>query len=398
MFFEDVELAPTDAVFGLNKIYNKDSRENKIYLVVGIYMDEDLNKNVMQTVQKAQEIILEEQNVGNYLPVAGDPAFIKNYGKLLFSENHFEKFEKRICGFQTVGGTSALRVGADFLRQTVSDTFFLPDPSWPNHVPIFQRAGFQIDKYSYYDSQEKKIDFDRCVEALSKMTEKSLVLFHVCCHNPTGCDFTKEQWKKIAEIVKEKNHLPFFDFAYQGFAEGIEEDRFAIELFVEEEIDFLLAATCSKNFSLYRQRVGGLYVFCSNSSIRDNVQSQIGTIIRANYSNPPSFGANVVSAILEDPSLKKEWLAELSSMRKRMETMRKQFADALCNKAKHRDFSSLYNHKGMFSYCGLEKEEVETLISEYGIYMLHTGRVNVCGLNDKNIDYVIDSILKVADK
>lgn len=398
MFFENVKKAPKDAIFGLNEAYLADKREDKVYLAVGIYMDEHLNKPTMKAVQHAQNKIVNEENVANYLPVAGDATFINEYAKLIFGKDLYDFYRDRLCGFQTVGGTSALRIGADFIFQEVGKKIYFPDPTWPNHYPIFQRAHLEIEEYPYYDLATNSVKAQALINSFANLPEKSVLLFHICCHNPTGCDLTEDEWRGIAKIIKEKKHLPFFDFAYMGFNKGIEKDRFPLELFLEAEIEFLVAASCSKSFSLYCQRVGALYVFSSNSKEKENVQSQIGKIIRANYSNPPAFGAHVVSTILKDPKLRQEWEEELNSMRYRIESMREKFAKGLMEKAKHRDFSPILDHRGMFSYCAISLEDVDQLIKEYGIYTVMQGRVNVCGLNDNNLPYVIDSMIKIADK
>lgn len=398
MYFDNVDAAPMDAVFGLNKIYNEDPRKDKVYLVVGIYMDEHLNKDVMPSVQKAQKEVVNELTSANYLPFHGNKDFVKNYGKLVFGDHLFEKHEKRICGFQAVGGTGGLRIGGEFINKYVSKKIYFPTPTWANHKQIFEAAGFTIEEYPYYDPKENKVDVEAFLNTVSSLPEKSVLLLHAACHNPTGCDISKDDWKKLATIIKEKKHLPFLDFAYQGFKENLEKDRYPVELFVEQEIDFLVCGSCSKNFSMYCQRIGGLFIFCSDPKVKDNVHSQVGKTVRSNYSNPPAFGAAVVNKVLSDATLKEEWKNELATMRDRISTMRKQFVDGLTANAKHRDFSSLYDHQGMFSYCGLQKEEVQTLIEDYGIYMLFSGRVNVCGLNNNNIDYVVESILKVCDK
>lgn len=398
MFFGNVDAAPMDAVFGLNKVYNEDPRTDKVYLVVGIYMDEHLNKFVMPSVQKAQNEIVRKLTDANYLPFHGDKDFVRNYGMLIFGDELYTKNEKRISGFQAVGGTGGLRIGGDFLSKYVSKKIYVPNPTWANHNQIFEAAGFTVKEYPYYDPKANKVDEEAFLNAISSLEEKSVILLHATCHNPTGCDLSDEGWKKLVAIVKEKKHLPFLDFAYQGFKDNLEKDRYPVELFAKEEIDFLVCGSCSKNFSMYCQRVGGLYIFCADPKVKDNVHSQLGKIVRSNYSNPPAFGAAVVNRVLSDSSLKQEWRNELATIRDRISTMRKRFVDGLVLNAKHRDFTSLYDHQGMFSYCGLRKEEVEVLIKKYGIYMLYSGRVNVCGLNDDNIEYVVESILKVCDK
>jgi aspartate/tyrosine/aromatic aminotransferase len=395
--FENVKKASKDAIFGLNETYRADTRKNKVYLAVGIYMDEHLNKPLMQVVKKAQEQVINQETVANYLPVPGNPAFIEEYGKLLFGQ-FYEDYKERLSGFQTVGGTSALRMGADFLFQEVSKTVYFPDPTWPNHYPIFERAGFNVEHYPYYSFEANALETTTLVEKLKSIPSKSIILFHTCCHNPTGSDLTEDEWRGLLPIIKEKGHLLFFDFAYMGFNRGVKQDRFPLELFIEAGVSFLVAASCSKSFSLYCQRLGALYVFSSNKKEKEHIDSQIKKIIRASYSNPPAHASYIVAKILKDQKLKEQWIAELDLMRHRIETMRKKFADGLVKKAKHKDFSPIYKHKGMFSYCALSLEEVDQLIKEYGVYTLMQGRVNICGLNDKNIDYVIDSMIKVADK
>lgn len=395
--FENVKKASKDAIFGLNETYKADTRDNKVYLAVGVYMDDKLNKPIMKAVEKAQQQVISRETVANYLPVPGNPVFIEEYGKLLFG-NFYETYRDRLSGFQTIGGTSGLRIGADFLFQEVSDTVYFPDPTWPNHYPIFERAKFTIKHYPYYNFEINGLDSNVLLEKLKTIPDKSILLFHACCHNPTGSDLTEEEWRGLLPIIKEKKHVPFLDFAYMGFNRGVDQDRFPVELFIEAEVNFLVAASCSKSFSLYCQRLGALYVFSSNKKEKQNIDSQIKKIIRASYSNPPAHGSYIVATILKDPKLKEMWINELDSMRFRIESMRKKFADGLVKKAKNKDFSPIYKHKGMFSYCALSLDEVDELIEKYGVYTLMQGRVNICGLNDQNIDYVVDSMITVADK
>jgi aspartate/tyrosine/aromatic aminotransferase len=394
-FFERVALAPADAIFQLTIAFMEDPRPHKVNLSVGLYRDEKLETPVLKTVKAAEKYLLSHEMTKEYLPISGDPVYIEESGRLIFGNELWKEHHGKICGMQTPGGTGALRVGGDFVRKEAADTIAIPEPTWPNHPGVFKQCGFKIHPYSYYDLKKEQLDSDAIFEMLKKIPEKSAVLFHACCHNPTGADLIKEEWEKAAEIVKKRELLPFFDFAYQGFGKGIDKDAFAIRLFVKKSIECVVASSYSKNFGLYSERVGSVFVVTSSEDAAKNVLSKIKIFARTSYSNPPKHGAAVVAHILSNAELKQEWAKEVDAMRHRLEALRKEFVAALQTGQKKRDFSYLLKRVGMFCYLGLDKEKVSRLRDEYGIYMAEGGRMNLAGLSRGNFNYVIQSMIKV---
>ncbi|MDE3045044.1 MAG: aspartate/tyrosine/aromatic aminotransferase [Verrucomicrobiota bacterium] len=395
IFFEHVIEGPPDAVFGLMGTFRADQRPEKINLMVGIYKDEHLKSEVMPVVKKAKEKVLASDQMADYLPFDGAPQFFESLGKLVFRE--WGNVEDRVYATQAIGGTGALRLGADFLAQEVGKRVWIPQPTWANHRGIFERAGFTVETLPYYSSAQHGIDKSAYFKHLRSLPPKSVVLFHGTCHNPTGCDPTLEEWKEISHICKERSLLPFFDFAYQGFGDGVEEDAGPVRLFLDEGHEFLVAYSCSKNFSLYCQRVGALFVVCKEAAVKPRVGSQIKRIIRTTYSNPPAHGAKIVAEVLNDRALKVEWLKELDQMRHRISQARALLVKKLVAKAKKIDFRFVQQHKGMFSYLDLSPKQVKELMEKHGIYMLDSGRINVAGLTSQNIDRVVDQVIAVSE-
>lgn len=389
MFFQNVKEGPPDAVFGLMGAFRADPRPQKVNLMVGVYKNELLETEWMPTVQRVIREGLTKWRQADYLPMDGSKEMLDALRELIFGKKLSLSEAGRIYGAQAIGGTGALRVGADFLFQEVGQTIWIPEITWPNHRSIFERARFHVESYPY---SKKGMDFAFFTEFLKQMPPKSIVLLHAACHNPTGCDPTLKEWKEIAKIIQKKQLVPFFDFAYQGLGDGIEEDAAALRHFVSEGIECVVAYSCSKNFSLYCQRVGALFVVLSNSATQPNVASQIKRIIRAQYSNPPAFGAWVVAEILSG-DLRSQWEKDLTNMRFRLQTMRKELAQRLLAKKKKADL--ILHQKGMFSLLDLEKHQIQKLKEQYAIYMLENGRINIAGLNHKNLDTVVESIIAV---
>ena len=391
MFFQSVPEGPPDAVFGLIGAFKADPRPNKVNLLIGVYKNEQLQTEFMPSVRKAQEEIADTLPV-DYLPIDGSPDLIESLGPVLFGRDFWSANVSRIYGAQAVGGTNALRLGGEFIAQEVTKTIYIPHPSWPNHRSIFERAGCKVETYPYYSRSLHGFNYESFLACLKILPPNSAVLLHAACHNPTGCDPTSEEWAAIARLMRERRLLPFFDFAYQGLGDGIEEDAAAIRHFASEGLEFLVAYSCSKNFSMYSQRVAALYVVNSNSAEKIRVASQIKRIIRALNSNPPSFGATIVAHILKGP-LHSQWENDLTVMRKRLQTVRSDFVHRLMKESS--DFRPLLQHRGMFSYIDLEKPEVLQLRDRFGIYMLESGRISIAGLNAQNLDYVAHSIITV---
>lgn len=394
-FFEKVPFFPMDPIFGLTATYVADPRPKKVNLMVGLYRTEDLKTPVMSVVKKAEKYLLEHEKSKEYLSFEGDKEYLESIGSLIFKEANWQKIKLRTSSFQTVGGTGALRLGGDFIKQEIGSNIYIPHPSWPNHKGVFTRCGLKVENYPYYDRKNQRFDFEKLYHYFSNLEQKSVIVLHGCCHNPTGIDPTLDQWKELLNLFRSKRFLPFFDFAYQGFGKGVQEDAAAIRLFVESGMEMLVACSFSKNFGLYGERVGGLFVLSKDDLVAERVTSALKLFVRTNISNPPAHGARIVSYILRNPALKEEWEKELSQMRHRVISQREALAASFMAKTHDPDFSYLKSRLGLFCDSGLSEPQVDRLIHEYGIYMTKDGRMNVCGLNKDNLEYVVDAILKV---
>lgn len=394
--FEKIIAAPADPILGLADSFRSDPRENKINLGIGVYKDETGKTPVLTTVKKAEKYLLENETTKNYLPISGIPEFGNVTQALLFGEQHPIISEKRARTAQAPGGTGALRIAADFIaQQTTAKRVWISNPTWPNHNNIFQTAGLEICNYDYYDAENRGLDFEGMLTSLAKAQAGDVVLFHGCCHNPSGIDPTEEQWRQLAELSAEKGWLPVFDFAYQGFARGLQEDAQGLRLFAEKNPELIVASSYSKNFGLYNERVGACTIVTKDSDTAEKAFSQAKAIIRANYSNPPAHGASVVTTILSNPELKEEWIEELTTMRERIQRMRQLLVTTLQEKGAKQDFSFIIDQNGMFSFSGLNKEQVERLRAEYGIYIVGSGRINVAGLTLENMVPLCEAIVAV---
>lgn len=389
--FEYLLQAPADPILGLADLYNSDERTNKINLSVGVYKDETTKTPILESVKKAERLLLDEETTKSYLPIDGVPLFNLATQKLLFGSEM-----ERARTAQAPGGTGALRIMADFLsRRTKVKRIWVSNPSWPNHRSVFQTAGLEVREYRYYDAQNHGLDFAGLMEDLNLVTAGEAVLFHGCCHNPTGIDPTPEQWQAISELALKNGWLPLFDLAYQGFGQGIEEDVYGLRLFANHHPELLIASSYSKNFGLYNERVGAFTLIAADPEIADRSFSQVKTIIRANYSNPPAHGAKIVSYILNNDELKEEWIDELTSMRQRIHRMRQLFVKTLQDKGANQDFSFIAKQNGMFSFSGLSEEQVLKLRDNYGIYIVNSGRINVAGMTLDNMSRLCESIVDV---
>lgn len=394
--FENLAAAPADPILGLADVYKADDHVNKINLSVGIYKDENTVTPILNCVKKAEAFLLENEQNKAYLPIEGLTEFNFVTQQLLLGENSSLIHEGRAKTAQAPGGTGALRIMADFLvRRTKVRRIWVSNPTWPNHRSVFQTAGLEVREYRYYNSQTHDLDFNALIEDLSHISAGDAVLFHGCCHNPSGIDPTPEQWKIISDLALQKNWLPVFDIAYQGFGQGLEEDAFGVRLFASAHPELLITSSYSKNFGLYNERVGALTLIAANSDIADRAFSQVKTIIRANYSNPPSHGANIVSYVLNNPELKEEWIDELTIMRQRIHRMRQLFVKTLQEKGADQDFSFIAKQNGMFSFSGLTEAQVLTLRHDYGIYIINSGRINVAGMTLDNMSRLCECIVKV---
>lgn len=394
--FENLAKAPADPILGLAEIYKTDERANKINLSIGIYKDENTVTPILNSVKKAEAALLQNEQNKVYLPIEGLASYNLATQKLILGDDNPLIQNGRVKTAQTPGGTGALKVIADFLRlKTAIGKIWVSNPTWPNHRSVFETAGLEVKQYRYYDNQNCNIDFDAMLDDLNQIPAGDAVLLHGCCHNPTGIDPTPEQWQTILQLASQKGWLPVFDIAYQGFGVGIDEDAFAIRLFADHLPELLIASSYSKNFGLYNERIGALTLIAKNADIADKAFSQIKTLIRANYSNPPALGGHIVSYILNNPEMKEEWLEELTVMRQRIHRMRQLFAKTLQEKGVKRDFSFITKQNGMFSFSGLTEEQVLTLRNDYGIYIVNSGRINVAGMTLDNMSMLCESIVKV---
>ena len=394
--FEKITAAPADPILGLGEAFKSETRSNKINLGIGVYKDAKGNTPIVKAVKEAERRLLEQENTKNYLPIDGVADFNARTKELLFGANSDIVKNNRARTVQSLGGTGALRIAAEFVkRQTNSQNVWISTPTWPNHNAIFKAVGINIREYRYYDAERKALDWDNLIADLSQAGEGDVVLLHGCCHNPTGIDPTPEQWDKLAEMSAQKGWLPLFDFAYQGFAHGLEEDAYGLRAFMKNHKELLVASSFSKNFGLYNERVGAFTVVAENSDIAATALTQVKVIIRTLYSNPSSHGANTVALVLNDAKLRQEWENELTEMRDRIKKMRHRFVELLKEYGAQQDFSFIINQNGMFSFSGLTAEQVDRLKEEFAIYAVRSGRINVAGITEDNIRYLCESIVKV---
>ena len=395
-FFSAVELAPRDPILGLGEAFNADTRTTKANLAIGVYCDDNGKIPLLNAVKAVEKARLESMPSRGYQPIDGTAAYHQAVQALLFGKNSPLLEAGRVVTAQALGGTGALKVGADFLKRLLPNAkVYISNPTWENHRSIFENAGFPVDTYPYYDAATRSADFSAMKSCLSTLPAGSIIVLHACCHNPTGADLSTAQWKEIIEVIQSRGLVPFIDMAYQGFAEGIKEDAVALDLFAASGLQFLISTSYSKSFSLYGERVGALSIITASKDESARVQSQIKRLIRSNYSNPPTHGGAIVSAVLASQELRQIWEAELAEMRDRIKTMRISLIDKLKAKGVAQDFSFIIKQRGMFSYTGLSAEQVARLQNEFGIYAISTGRICVAALNTKNIDYVAGAIATV---
>ena len=392
----DVEMAPRDPILGLTELYVSDTNPSKVNLGVGVYYDDNGKVPLLDCVSRAEQQLVAAAQPRAYLPIDGLPAYDKAVAQLVFGAESPLIEQGRIVTLQTLGGTGALKVGADFLRRTFPESqVWISNPSWENHRGLFENAGFKVNSYPYYDPSTHGIDFQAMTQCLNGLPAGSVVLLHACCHNPTGVDLSSEQWTEIADIVKQRNLLPFIDIAYQGFGESIEADAEAVRSFAGAMSPVFVANSFSKSFSLYGERVGGLSIVTQDGDESGRILSQLKRIVRTNYSNPPTHGGRIVATVLGDAQLRTAWERELTGMRERIRRMRDLLADGIKERVPDADFSFVRDQRGMFSYSGLDKKQVTRLREEYSVYAIESGRICVAALNSKNIDYVVDAISRV---
>ncbi|MCA1902694.1 MAG: aspartate/tyrosine/aromatic aminotransferase [Candidatus Hydrogenedens sp.] len=393
---EKFTMAPPDPILGLTEAFLKDPNSEKINLGVGVYKDNFNKTPIFNTVKKAEAILLEKEQTKSYLPISGLPDFCNEVQKLVLGADNLLIQNKRVATVQTAGGTSALRIFADLIRMNIgSKKIWISKPTWENHAKIFQSAGFLVETYPYYNPETHGLAWERMLDTIKQIPEGDILLLHGCCHNPTGIDLNKNQWKEIALILKERNILPLIDFAYQGLGDGLEEDALGVRIVADVVPEVFICSSFSKNFGLYNERCGALIVVCSDSDTTQKVLSQIKVVIRTNYSNPPAHGAYIVHTILSSEELHKEWEQEVKEMCVRIKTMRKLLVDKLKEKGVNQDFGFIERQKGMFSFSGLTEEQVLRLREKFSIYIVNSGRINVAGITTNNIDRLVEAIYSV---
>lgn len=393
--FETLPAKQPDAILKLMAAFRADTRTNKLDLGVGIYKDSKGATPVMQAVKSAEGKLLKEQDTKAYVGPLGSPAFNERMIHTVFGD---DADTSRLRGAQAPGGSGALRVIADLFNSARPDAkIWVSDPTWPNHGPLLSASGAQLEMYPYYDMATNSITFDAMINALKQATPGDIVLLHGCCHNPTGADLTHDQWKVVIELLAEKNLMPFVDIAYQGFGDGMEEDAWAIREMAKSVPEMMVAASCSKNLGLYRERVGAALLLGRNSAEADLAIQNLSSVIRSNYSMPPDHGAHVVEMVLNDAAFNANWREELEAMRVRMTGLRQSFTDAMRKRTNSDRFDFLANQKGMFSRLPLTPEQIETLITNDAIYLVGDGRINVAGLPDdaQTMDALAGSIAAV---
>ncbi|WP_040284098.1 aromatic amino acid transaminase [Tessaracoccus massiliensis] len=393
--FDAVELAPADPILGLTEAFNADTNPAKVNLGVGVYLDEDGKLPLLECVRIAEQRLAEDAKPKSYLAIDGMPAYRDAVRELVFGSHSEALKDNRVVTVESIGGTGALKVGADLLKQINSSaTVLLSDPSWENHRALFTRAGFRVDTYRYYDAEAKGINFDGMLADLRVADPGTIVVLHACCHNPTGYDLNEDQWDQVIAVLRERSLVPFLDMAYQGFGFGLERDGAVVQRFVDAGLEFFLSTSFSKSLSLYGERIGSLSIVTGDEDAAKRTLSQLKICIRTNYSNPATHGAAIVTTVLTDPELRATWEQELGAMRDRIKKVRQGLVDRLDAKGIE-DMGFIAEQLGMFSYSGLTKAQMIELRDRHGVYGTDTGRMCVAALNDKNLDIVADAIAAV---
>ncbi|EEY5808085.1 aromatic amino acid transaminase [Escherichia coli] len=395
--FQKVDAYAGDPILTLMERFKEDPRSDKVNLSIGLYYNEDGIIPQLQAVAEAEaRLNAQPHGASLYLPMEGLNSYRHAIAPLLFGADHPVLKQQRVATIQTLGGSGALKVGADFLKRYFPESgVWVSDPTWENHVAIFAGAGFEVSTYPWYDEATNGVRFNDLLATLKTLPARSIVLLHPCCHNPTGADLTNDQWDAVIEILKARELIPFLDIAYQGFGAGMEEDAYAIRAIASAGLPALVSNSFSKIFSLYGERVGGLSVMCEDAEAAGRVLGQLKATVRRNYSSPPNFGAQVVAAVLNDEALKASWLAEVEEMRTRILAMRQELVKVLSTEMPERNFDYLLNQRGMFSYTGLSTAQVDRLREEFGVYLIASGRMCVAGLNTANVQRVAKAFAAV---
>jgi aspartate aminotransferase len=395
--FESLSMAPSDAILGLTEAFKTDPNPDKINLGVGVYQDASGKTPILGCVKAAERILLDSETSKGYLGMTGIPSYTDHIPNLLFGADNEIVTNNRAASVQTPGGTAALRVAADFVFRTFPHSkIWFSTPTWANHQSIFKAAGLDVRQYDYLNADKNGLDFDAMLASLRSIPVGDVVCLHACCHNPTGVDATTEQWGQIAEVIAERKLLPLVDFAYQGFGDGLDEDRSGLAQLIRPECEILVCNSFSKNFGLYGERVGGLTVVAANHERAQTTLSHVKLCVRTAYSNPPKHGAAIVSTVLDSDELRTQWVGELASMRERINEMRQLFVETLKAKGVEQDFSFITRQRGMFSFSGLNAVQVDQLKNEHSIYIVGSGRINVAGMTKQNMDRLCSAIAAVV--
>ncbi|MGR7227539.1 aromatic amino acid transaminase [Klebsiella aerogenes] len=395
--FQKVDAYAGDPILSLMERFKEDPRSDKVNLSIGLYYNEDGIIPQLQAVADAEaRLNAQPHGASLYLPMEGLNSYRHAIAPLLFGADHPVLKQNRVASIQTLGGSGALKVGADFLKRYFPQSrVWVSDPTWENHIAIFEGAGFEVSTYPWFDDETNGVRFEAFLAKLQTLPERDIVLLHPCCHNPTGADLSNAQWDEVVKVLKARNLIPFLDIAYQGFGAGMEDDAYAIRAIASAGLPMLVSNSFSKIFSLYGERVGGLSIVCDDAETAGRVLGQLKATVRRNYSSPPNFGAQVVAAVLNDPALKASWLAEVEAMRTHILAMRQTLVDALKEAVPGKNFDYLLKQRGMFSYTGLSAAQVDRLREEFGVYLIASGRMCVAGLNSRNVQRVAQAFAAV---
>jgi aspartate aminotransferase len=394
--FETLKPLPPDAILGIMTLFRADPHAGKIDLSVGVYQDEHGRTPVLASVKRAEQAMLAKQESKTYVAIAGNAAFNKGVEEILYGKDHAALKAGRISTVQTPGGSGGLSVAGHLIgRARPGAKVYVSDPTWPNHQPLLKVSGLQLDTYPYYDYAQHRVDFEPMLARLDKASAGELVLIHGCCHNPCGADLSREQWQALTQLCERRGLVPFIDIAYQGLAEGLEEDAYGVRLMAEKLPEVVVVTSCSKNLGLYRERVGAASVVSASTDAAKLAAANLANVARGIYSMPPDHGAAIVGQILGDAGLRAQWMEELAEMRSRLNGLRKLLVDKLAARNTRMDFSFIAKERGMFSFLGITKEQVIRLREEFHVYMVESSRINIAGINHGNVDRVADSIAAV---
>lgn len=394
--FRSLEPLPADAILGMMALFRADPNPRKIDLSVGVYQDDQGRTPILESVRRAERAVLEAQDTKTYVAIAGDADYNRGIERLLFGASHPALAAGRVSTLQTPGGSGALCVAAHLIRRARPEArIHISEPSWPNHIPLLRLSGVELETYPYYDIARHRLDFERMVEAVERIPSGDLLLLHGSCHNPCGADLAPHEWRALAEICERRGIVPFIDVAYQGFAEGLDEDAYGVRLMAERLPEVVVVSSCSKNFGLYRERVGAISIVAETSEHAKGVASHAANVARGIYSMPPDHGAAIVAKILGDAELEAVWRSELAEMKDRLNGLRRLLVDELAARETPIDFSFIANERGMFSFLGIDKDRVIALRERFHIYMVESSRINVAGINRTNVAYIADAIAAV---